>query len=90
MISHSFQSHEISSLHWFYVTINSHRGLIRYTHLPFGIASAPTFFQKATDTILQGLLGVVCYLDDILVTGYSDAVHQQNLEQVLKWLQFSI
>ena len=70
-----------------YVTINTHRGLFHYTRLPFGIASAPALYQKAMDIILQGLPGVLCYLDDILVTGSSDVAHLQNLEQVLKRLQ---
>ena len=50
-----------------YVTINTHRGLFEYTRLPFGVASAPALFQKTMDTILQGLPGVKCYIDDILV-----------------------
>jgi len=36
------------------------------------------------DTVLQGLLGVVCYLDDIIVTGKNKSEHMFNLEQVLK------
>ena len=39
-----------------YVTINTHQGLFRYTHLPFGIASGPTIFQQTMETInFQGL-----------------------------------
>ena len=39
------------------------------------------------DTILQGLPGVMCYIDDILVTGANDAEYLKNLEAVLKRLQ---
>ena len=55
-----------------YVTINTHRGVYRYTCLPFGVASAPAMFQKIMDSILQGIPKVICYIDDILVTGKDD------------------
>ena len=54
-----------------FVTINTHRGLYRYTRLPFGVGSAPALFQKLMDTVLQGIPHVICYIDDILVTGTS-------------------
>ena len=67
-----------------YVTVNTHRGLFQYTRLPFGITTAPSVFQKTMDTMLQGLKGVVCYVDDILVTGEDDNSH---LQHVLERLQ---
>ena len=70
-----------------YVTINTHLGLYRYTRLPFGIASAPAIFQRSMDAILQGVPSVICYLDDLLVTGASDREHLQNLQQVLSRLK---
>ena len=70
-----------------YVTINTHKGLYCYTRLPFGIASAPTIFQRAMDSILQGLPQILCYLDDILITGTSKEDHLRNLEAVLSRLQ---
>ncbi len=70
-----------------YVTINTHRGLYQYTRLPFGVASAPAIFQKVMDTMLQGIPHVICYLDDILVTGENDNQHLHNLAEVLKRLQ---
>lgn len=70
-----------------FVTINTHRGLYEYTRLPFGISSAPAQFQKTMDIILQGLPKVLCYIDDILVTGKDDDDHYANLENVLKRLK---
>ena len=64
-----------------YITINTHQGLYRYTRLPFGIASAPAIFQRTMEAILQGLDGVACYLDDILVTGKDDAEHVTRLRK---------
>ena len=69
------------------VTINTHKGLYRFNRLPFGIASAPALFQRAMDTILQGIPHVICYIDDILITGSTEEEHLRNLEEVLKRLQ---
>ena len=51
------------------VTVNTHQGLYEYTRLPFGVASAPAVFQRAMDMFLRGIPQVICYLDNILVTG---------------------
>ena len=69
------------------VTVNTHKGLYQFTRLPFGVASAPALFQRTMDSILRGIPHVVCYLDDILVTGESAAEHAANLEEVLKRLR---
>ena len=69
-----------------YVTINTQKGLYRYTRLPFGVSSAPAIFQRTMDTILAGLQYVACYIDDILITGKDDVEHLANLEEVLKHL----
>ena len=69
------------------VTINTHLGLFRYCRLPFGIASALAIFQRAMDTLLQGIPHVICYIDDVLVTGLTEEEHLQNLVQVLHKLQ---
>nr|XP_050033065.1 uncharacterized protein K02A2.6-like [Dermacentor andersoni] len=47
--------------------LNTHRGLYCYNRLAFGIASAPALFQRRMESILQGLLNVQVYLDDIIV-----------------------
>lgn len=73
-----------------FLTINTHWELYRYMRLPFGVASTPALFQKVMDEILQSLLNVNCYLDDILVTRASDQEHLKNLEEVLAKLKNSL
>lgn len=70
-----------------YVVINTHRGLFRYTKLPFGISSAPGIFQRVI-SILQGIEGVVVYLDDILITGQTKEAHLKALDEVLSRLGY--
>jgi len=69
-----------------YVTINTLQGLYQYTRLPFGIASAPAIFQRTMDSILQGVEGVACYIDDIIITGRTQEEHLEHLEEVLRRL----
>ena len=86
-LTHAYQQMKLKEDSRHLVTINTHRGLFRYTRLPFGVASAPSIFQKVMDTVLQGLPKVICYLDDILVSGATREEHLQNLENVLQRLQ---
>ena len=37
-----------------------------FNKLPFGISSAPEYFQKRMNQVLAGIDGVVCHMDDIL------------------------
>ena len=67
-----------------YLVINTHRGLYRFNRLPYGIASAPAIFQQIIEQVLPKLPKVVCYMDDILVTGSTHEEHLQNLTAVFK------
>ena len=69
-----------------YVTINTHLGLFRHTHLSFGVAASPAIFQQTMDLILSGLNGVDGILDDLIITGPNDKEHLRNLENTLKRL----
>lgn len=60
------------------------QGLFEPQRLQFGISSAPAIFQKFMDQLLQGIDGVVCYLDDVTVTGRTDEEHLQRLDEVLE------
>lgn len=86
-LTHAYQQLHLEEESHDLTMINTHRGLYRFTRLPFGVASAPAIFQRVMDTILQGLPKVICYLDDILVTGSTDDEHLDNLEKVLQKLK---
>ncbi|XP_064469808.1 uncharacterized protein K02A2.6-like [Ornithodoros turicata] len=69
------------------LVINTHKGLFRFTRMPFGIASAPAVFQRIMEQVTAGIPSVACYLDDIIVTGKSDDEHLDNLQQVFSRLR---
>ena len=70
-----------------YTTINTHKGLYCYNRLLFGVASAPSIFQRTMENLLQGINHVCVYLDDILVTGTTEQEYLQNLDTVLSRLE---
>lgn len=70
------------------LTINTHRGLYVYNRLAFGVSSAPSIFQRIMENIMRDL-GVVVYLDDLLVTGKTEQEHLEKLHKVLQRLQDS-
>ena len=70
-----------------YLTINTHCGLFQFTRMPNGIHSGPALFQRTMDSLLSGIPGVTCYLDDILVAGKSAQEHYQTLACVFEKLQ---
>ena len=55
--------------------------------MSYGISPAPSIWQRTIDTILQGLPGVQCILDDMIITGKNDAKHLANLDRVLQRLE---
>ena len=86
-LSHAYQQLLLSEDSKKFTTINTSKGLFEYTRLPFGISSAPAIFQRAMDSLLQGLPSVVVYLDDVLVTGRDQSDHLHNLSRVLERLE---
>ena len=77
-LSNAYQQVSLDDASKAYIMINTSRGLFRYNCLPFGVASAPSIFQLTMETLLQGIPHVSVYLDDILVTGASEADHLRN------------
>ena len=69
------------------LALSTHRGVLLQTRLPFGISSAPGYFQEIMDRLTCDLQGVAVYLDDILVSGANANEHLQNLRALLQRLQ---
>ena len=67
--------------------INTRKGLIRYTHLPFGISSSPAIWQRFIEQVLAGLIGTYVIMNDLLVGGVNDDEHLGNLEAVFQQFQ---
>ena len=61
--------------------------LFEYTRLPFGISSAPAMSQGVIEGLLQNILGVVVYSDDVLIAGKTNKDHLKSLDTVLKWME---
>lgn len=68
-------------------TFITKKGLFRYTRLMFGINCAPEIFQKIMEQILNGCEGCLVFIDDILVHGPNQEVHDSRVSAVLKRLK---
>ena len=55
-----------------------------FNKLPFGITSAPELFWHCMNSMLSGLSGVLCLMDDVLIFGKDQTEHDERLEKVLK------
>ena len=58
-----------------------------FNKMPFGISSAQEHFQRRMNDILNGLPGVVCLIDDVLVYGSNVEEHRTRLQSVLQRIQ---
>ena len=67
-----------------FTTFITPQGRYCYRRLPFGISSAPEYFQKRMMEVLDGLSGVICMIDDILVFGATRKEHNDRLLATLE------
>ena len=66
------------------LAFSTHKGLFRYKVLPFGVKIAPTAFQRVMNQVIQGLDGVRCYIDDIVIFSNTWEEHLEALNKVLE------
>jgi hypothetical protein len=63
-------------------------GLYEYTVMPFGLSNIPATFQNMMNHIFRDLLdlGLIVYLDDILIYAETEEEHDHIITEVLKCL----
>ena len=68
------------------LALSTHKGVLLQKRLPFGIKSAPGYFQQIMDQLTQELPGVAVYLYNLLVSGKDAEDHIKNLRGLLQRL----
>ena len=68
-------------------TFITQSGRYCFNKLPFGISSVPELFQRWMNQILEGLEGVPCLMDYVLIFGSDKTQHNTRLTAVLKRLE---
>ena len=73
------------------LAINTSKGLYAPTRLPFGVASAPSIFQREMDSLLKVVereegraMKVACFQDDIVIASSTRDQHVQDVNAVLR------
>ena len=70
-----------------FLLINTHKGLFKFTRLPFGLSSSPAIFQRFIANLLKDVEGVGAFLDDIIIGGEDEQQHDERLSKVLQILK---
>jgi len=85
----AFNRLRIAEGHEWMTAFKTRYGLYEYLVMPFGLANAPSSFQRYINDALHEYLDVFCtaYIDDILI--YSDSIteHQKHVRLVLERLR---
>ena len=68
-------------------TFATHKGLMRYIRLIFGLSSASEVFQRIIQQALQGISGVKNISDDVIIFGRTQEEHDQALAAVFQRLR---
>ena len=58
-------------------------GKYEYLKVPFGLAQAPSYFQKLMNKVLKGLNFAFAYLDDIIIFSNTAEEHLNHIQIVI-------
>ena len=62
-------------------------GKYEYLKVPFGLAQAPSYFQKLMNKVLNGLNFAFAYLDDIIIVSNTAEEHLKHIQIVFDRLK---
>jgi len=64
-------------------------GLYEFQVMPFGLTNAPSTFQDMMNHVFSNMLdlGLIAYMDDIIIFGQTEEEHDGVLEETLKRLR---
>ena len=62
-------------------------GKYEYLKVPFGLAQAPSYFQKLMNKVLNGLNFAFAYLDDIIIFSTTAEEHMRHIQIVIDRLK---
>ena len=83
-VSSAFWHLELTEKSSLLTTMATPFGRYCWTRLPFGLCVSSEIFQRHLHDALEGLTGVVCVADDIVVFGNAEADHDANLHALLQ------
>lgn len=63
-------------------------GIYEFLRMPMGLCGAPCTFQKAMEYIRKELgNGILCYLDDLIISSIDEKTHLEDIENLLRVLK---
>ena len=83
-IKKAYHHVEIAKEHRHKTAVLTPWGCWQFKKMAMGLANASQSYQRYMDSVLQGLDGVYCYLDDVLIFARSEAEHIQIVEKVYR------
>jgi len=86
-LQHGFWQCSISEESRDITSFVTHEGQYRFRVLPFGIRSAPHYFQDIMREVIEDLPNVQVYLDDLIIHSDSFESHVKHLRDVFSRLQ---
>ena len=86
-LCHAFNQLEMDEKSANLCTVNTTKGLFKVNRLPYGIASSSALWQRTVDSVLNHHEGVICFVDDILISAPDQVTHDHRLRKVLDTLR---